>query len=225
MASNKTEIALDVMKEVGKDSPELLTRIESIIGELTVDLLSQDEGRHAGLRKRQDITISTTTAQYKLNSNFASPISPFIEVNSSGTFVREIDIVTDEEFYHRQANSDVYPAERYGRIEKLETGLEGRGFYLILGKIPDAVGYYKLFYYRDPTENDTELIRNSAILKSGARAKLKDVNPEYMVDLETYLRMRSGFQGDVPKVTRLVLRNSAKVQEHNRQMHRIGRGY
>lgn len=219
-----TEISAKLMSDLGKTTPEILDRVESLIGSYTVDLLSLHEGRHSGLRKRQDITLGTTRAEYKLNLDFNVPKSPMIEVNSSGTFVRKVDIVDDDEFFHRQANSATYPPERYGRIETLENGYDGQGDYLILGKIPDGVAYYKLFYFRKPLETDVDMIRNSTIIEFGVKGALPDLNMNWQTDQAIYFNMRKGFGPSASKLTVPMFRNSRASQKHNTQMHRIGGG-
>jgi hypothetical protein len=222
-----TEMSAKIMSDLGKTTPEIRMRVESLLGSYTVDLLSLHEGRHSKLRKRQDITLGTTRAEYKLNNDFNTPKSPMIEVNSDGVFVREVDIVDDDEFYHRQSNSTLYPGVTYGRIEQLEAnvGYDGKGSYLILGKIPDEAAFYKLFYFRLPLSTDVELIRNPTILEFGVKGSMPDVNPTFQVDQGTYFNMRAGFKADSTKLTVPMFRNSRASQRHNTQMNRIGQGY
>jgi len=212
------------MEDLGKTTPEIRARVESLISSLTVDLLSLHQGRHSDLRKRQDITLLTTRAEYKLNDDFNTPITPMIEVDSTGLYIREIDIVDDVEFYFRQGNPSVYPAETYARIEMLEDGYDGKARYLIVGKIPEETAYYRMFYFRKPTGEDVDVIRNPTILEYGVKGSLPDLNPNFQVDQGTYFNMRKGFRADTVKLTTPMIRNSRRSQKHNRTMHEIGRG-
>ncbi len=219
-----TELSAKIMEDLGKTTPRVKARVDSLIGSLTIDLLSQGEGRHSGLRKRQDITLNLTRAEYKLFLDFNTPKSPMIEVNSDGIYIRKIDIVSEDEFFERQGNMALYPRETYARIEELEDGYDGKGYYLILGKIPTEVAYYRLSYYRRAMREDVDLIRNPTILEFGVKGLMPDLNINAQTDVGTYFNMRKGFKDDSGKLTTPMFRNSRASQKHNRQMHRIGKG-
>lgn len=223
--ANKSAVVEDLMTELGKSSVLARDKITQAVGEITLDLLSQNHGRFTALEKKQTITINTTDTAYKINDDFNTVKPPAIQVNSSGAYIRHTDIVSISEYYERQADTAAYPGEYYARIEYLTNQSDGPGDYLIFGAAPDATGYMEMFYYREPRGNDTGFIKNEFILKTGCRSRLSEFNPNWETDLKIYVRMREGFRENLTrKTTQLVLRPSPRIRDHNQMMHDIGQG-
>jgi len=113
-------------------------------------------------------------------------------------------------------------------VKYLPNGDDGPGYYLVIVDEPDsseAGNIYKFFYYRTPTIDDTDLIKNTTILKTGVRAQAGAYNPNAPTDLGIYLRMKSGFVEDpLQHAHHLIVRPSRRAQRHNRLMHQRGQG-
>lgn len=226
MMATTLEIARALMQECGKTSPDVQRRFEAAIGDIVLELLGQNEGRFTSLRRRQDITLEIGKAEYKLNGDYNTAISPFIRVDIDGKFVRETDIVVDYEFYYRLAESGHYPATSFARVEKLEAGPDGRGYYLILGAAATEEGYFRLFYYREPTLNDTDIVRKPEIIKHGVRGQFPEYWPDIALKEATiFERMKSGFRESISgRTTGMTTILPKKTRNHNKMMHDIGRG-
>lgn len=221
-----SEIVADLMEEIGKMSPDVETSLMEAVGDVTVDLLSQNEGRFEGLRRRQTITIDSSKTQYKLNSDCNRVKSPCLRYNSSGEPAGRIDIVNEEEYYYRLENATQYPTNSFAKVERLEAGNDGPGYYLIFKDELTDVGTIQLFYYRYAKETDTDIIRNPEIVKTGVRSK----RPQYWPatsreEMIIYFKMRSAFkENPQAKTTRDRVLLSARRRKHNLRMHRYGRG-
>lgn len=223
--ASKTEMVELVMDELGKDSPTARSQITRAVGGVTKDLLSQNEGRFSGLSARQNLTYTTSDTQKKLNKDFNTPKPTSLIVDSDGNYAGEFYVVSENEFYRRQANSSEYPGATYGRIERLTDGAEGDGDYLIFGAAPSATQYIRFLYYRKPTADDTNVIRNEEIVRIGTYARLKRFNSDYDLHLKIYFTMRSGFRESPElRASRLAMRPSRRKEDYNKMMHDIGEG-
>jgi hypothetical protein len=214
-----------LMGDLGKDSAQARSLIDKAVGDITKDLLSQDGGRFFGLEKYQDITISTTETRYILNKDFNTIRSKAVRLSSTQVFLGDFFVVSFDDFFERQADTSVYPGQYYGRIEKLDSGPSGAGMYLIIGDVPDKTSYIRVFYFRKPTENDSDLIRNEFILETGAKSQLKSLNPDWELHLKIYFKMREGFREHIARqVNELSFKPSRRTQGHNARQYKIGRG-
>lgn len=213
-----------IMEEFGKKDADLQKRVAIAVGDVTIDLLSQNESRFRKLQKTYTITISAGTKAYILPSDFKTAQKKFIQVDSSGDFVAELEIVTERDILLRQSE-DTEVSAKSAFIEYRADGTDGPGQYLVLGAEPTATGYYKFYYYRVPTAADTDIIDNVTILKTGVKARFPVNNPLAAQDLIVYEKMRSGFiETPETHTTQMVMRPSSRVSKHNRMMHDIGRG-
>ncbi len=224
--ASKAEITQSLLTEFGKQDDAVRIQVEQWVGEVTVDLLSQNQGRFEKLLKSQTITVVDGTSAYKLNSDFNTVHPVFYQVDSSGNYVRKLSVFTKAEVFERKS-SDAYNGPRMGFVEYQGDGDDGPGFYLVLGDEPSAddAGTYVLFYYRTSTENDTEIIRNDSIIKMGVRGLAVDYNQNAPVHAATFLNMRRGFVEDPSKRSHgMAIRPSKQTQGHNHRMRRIGEG-
>lgn len=222
---SKLEIVQTLALEFGKSSPEVLAQIESKVGEITVDILSQNDCRFAGLRKWQRITVGAGTKAYKVNADLASVGRHAKIVNVNGDFLYKFTIVDEGEFIEREDKAG-YATTRYGWIEARDQGDQGPGFYLVLATDWQATGYIKMPYFRSPTENDTALIRNTSAVKDGVRQYF----PQYVGEEKAALfgRVYSGKRKSIKEspdrvATGLHVKPPRRVQAGNRLMHKIGR--
>lgn len=222
--SSMAQIVNELMEEFGKTAPEVGARISQKVGEITIDLLSQNGSRFKGLEKTTTLTINTTDTSYALPANFCTAQPTFLELDSSGEFVRELEIVSQAEFYRRKSEAR-FTEHRLCFIE-WRTETTGRLAYLVLGTAPTTATTYKFFYWREAHAGDTDLIKNPAIVKKGVRAGLSDLNPNYMADLAAYNNMRVHFRENVMRTTTsgVQLKPSLRTQRHNLLMHKIGGG-
>lgn len=222
--ASPAKIVQDLMDEFGKTAPTVRARFESIVGEITVDLLSQNEGRFKDLEKSTSLSIVTTTRQYRLPADFNTVKHTFYEVNSDGEFVAECAIVPKADV-HRRLEQGRYAGYRLAYIQELKSHADGPGKYLILAGDADEAMTFELDYYRIPLETDTSVIRNESILKRGVRSRLADMNPLVRIDLDIYERMKLGFKEDVRKhVTHLSIAPPRKAIKTNKYLHKIARG-
>ena len=213
-----------IMEEFGKKDADLQKRVAIAVGDVTIDLLSQNDSRFRKLQKTYTITISAGTKSYILPSDFKTAQKKFIQVDSSGDFVAELEIVTERDILIRQAE-DTEVSTRSAFIEYRADGDDGPGQYLVLGAEPESTGYYKFYYYRVPTAADTDIIDNVTILKTGVKAKFPVNNPLAGQDIIIYEKMKSGFiETPDTHTTQMVMRPSSRVSKHNKMMHDIGRG-
>ena len=223
MASN-AEITTELMAEFNQSSPLVRQKVERAVGEVTIDILSENDCRFERLSKVQTISILTTSKSYKLPGDFATIKGSMIQVGSTGDFVREIEIISPQEYYRRLGDAD-YPGLYYAMIETKMDGASGPGDYLTLNDEPDEAGTYKFFYFRKPQVTDTDLIIKTRAIKEGVRAMFPEYNPDAGQSLVIYEKMKSGIkESPATRVTHMALMPSKRQQEVNRKMHRIGRG-
>lgn len=220
------ELIQALAQEFGKQSPEVLRDIEQKIGEITIDILSQNDCRFAGLRKSQTVTVTAGTTSYKINADFASLGRYPTIVDSNGDFVDKFTIVDEGEFVAR-ADQGGYATKRFGRIEARDQGASGPGFYLELAEDWGETGYIKIPYYRKPTATDTELINNLACVKNGVRQFFGQFIGSEKADIaaRVYLGQRSGIKESAARTTTgLFVKPPIRTQKHNLLMHKVGRG-
>lgn len=217
------KIVSDLMNEAGKMSIEVQMKMELIVGEITVDLLSQNGSRFAGLEKSEVLTITTSDTSFILPADFRTTQPSLIEQTSAGVFVRELDVFSEREYYRRRADSG-FRQDRVCYIElKIVSG--SKRWYLTIGSSPASEKYYKFFYWREPRTNDTDLINNEAIVKEGVRSKFPELFPAFQASMGAYANMRLHFREDIQRLsTNLQFKPSLRVQRINRVMHKIGRG-
>lgn len=220
--ASKAKIVADLMGEVGKTAQAVRDRLDRFTGEVTIDILNQNDGRFRRLAKTYTITLNTSDVAYRLPADFKTPKQTFIQVDSDGDFLEERAIVSEAEFYRRKGDAD-YSGTGYGFIETRQSPTPGE--YLVLDSTPTAVGYLKLFYYRRPTENDTEIIENEAAIKEGVRARDRGLWPDAIYHLQIYENMKKGIKESAgTRTTGMVLKPNPMQVRINRLMHRIGKG-
>ncbi len=213
-----------LMREAGKTSPKVRGLIDLKVGEITLELLSQNSGRFRGLEKTQAISVVANTQQYLLNADFFTAKKSFHQVDGDGNFMARLSIVSKTELFDRKS-AKAYSGIALAYIEFLEYGPNGRGFYLHLGTDPTGTATYHLDYYREPTTADTDLIRKVTILQHGVRASL----PQYFVNAEyeaaIYIRRLQGFkESPDTHITDAVVTPNPRIAKHNQRMHDIGQG-
>jgi len=219
--SSKATIVQRLMDEFGKDSQAARQQIEQAVGEITVDLLSQNQGRFLGLEKTLSITINNTDTEYRLPADFNTAKKTFYEVNSDGDYIAECMCLSKSEVQNRMSEG-AYSGYRLAYIRRNILGASGRGDYLVIADAPDETKYFEFDYYREPTENDTDVIRNDHIVMTGARGLL----PQF-VDMDRaayqtgiYSRMRDGFREHPEKrKTKRIMLPSKRIGNHNRRMY------
>ena len=223
--SSKALLTAQLMNEFGKTSPEVRSRVESAISEIVVDLLNQNQSRFRKLNKTEDLTLTTSIKIIKLPFDYKTVDDPFIQVDSSGDFLNEVEVVSEREFYSRKGDS-AYGGTNYAHIKYMSDGASGAGEYLIFDDEPTATKYYKFFYYRFPDENDTDFIENDSIVKDGVRAKFPEFVENYNYYAGKYEGRKQYFKEDPEtRTTSMILKPSKKQQKNNRKMYKIGRGH
>lgn len=225
MASKAHLVGL-LLKESGKDSPTVQKEIEQKVGEITVELLQQNDGRFKGLLREQTITVAVGTSAYLLNPDFHTAMKTAHEVNSAGKVVRKLTVISRAEYISR-LDEGAYAGELMAYIDFLEDGPQERGYYLIFGDTPTATAIYKFPYYREPTENDADVIRKFNIVKRGVRGSLPHLFPTTaLLDAEIYLRHLEGFKERAEKfrTTAGIIVPAPRVGAFNRRMNDIGQG-
>ena len=228
--ASKAQIVDELMLRIGKSGAKVRQTLETHVGDVTVDLLNQEEGRFKALKRQTTITISTSYDHYKLPTDYGTASKTFVQVDVDDDFVRRLVIESQEAVYSRMEH-DEYSGVHVGWVDYLTTGSAARGYtgpgwYLRLPTEPDDTGYYKFFYYRAPTPEDTNLIRNTSIVKMGVMGRLPlNWNPNAPNDSATYGRMKSGFKESVQRhQPNIKIHPNARTRRHNAQMHVIGKG-
>jgi len=214
-----------LMQECGKTAPDVRLRIEQKIGEVTLEILQESEGRFKKLDRKVNISIVAGTKRYLLPSDYFTVKREFIEVNSDGDFLRRVYVVSEMEVYTRMEGESNLSVS-YCWIEFDESGAGGRGYYLNLAVEPTEASIYRFSYYRQPTESDAEVIDSFTLIKRGVRGNLPDLFPKNAeVDLQIYVG-RLGRSGEDPgqHTTETVVHPGRRAQRRNRFQHQIGRG-
>ena len=225
MASRQV-VVFEMKQEFGKDTPAALALIDQRVGDVTVDLLSQNEGRFRGLSMSATLTFSSGETSQKLPGDFNAIKETFSQVDSEGKFIAEC-MVLAKSAVHRRLVENRYAGFRLAYINRNVDPTGVPGHYLVLAAPPDEETYYEVDYYRIPTGNDTDIITNVDIVKEGVRSKSPDFVGAQMATYhnEVYLRMRQGFREEPEKVvTNIVTEPPRRVARHNQRMHRIGGG-
>lgn len=225
MASRPVIVA-DMLREFGKDTPAAMAKIDQIVGDVTIDLLSQNEGRFKKLSRSATLTFVTDQIETILPADFNSIKQTFAEVDSEGKFIAECHVLAKAAVFRRLAEGR-YAGYRLAHIEEQTDDVNGPGYYLVVADAPSETKYFSLDYYRKPTGNDTDIITNVDAIKNGIRSRVgewigKDQSSYYQ---EIYFRMRSGFAEEPEKtVTDIVTEPNRRVARHNQKMHNIGSG-
>lgn len=221
---SKAAIASEIMVEFGKSDSQTAARVEQKVGDITIDLLSQNQGRFKGLEKTQSISIESGTSEYKLNTDFNSAKEQFYEVNSSGIVVAECTLTTSREINRRIVEGETV-THRMCFIKYYDSHDSGKGVYLVLAEEPTESATYEFEYYRKPTVEDTDIIRNTEIIKLGTRAGFPEFNPKAAYELGIYERRKEGFKEEPEKYNpKMVVKPSRRTSKFNRIMRTIGGG-
>lgn len=222
--ASRASIVEGRMQAYGKSSAEARAKIDAKVGMITVDLLTQNQGRFTGLQKSQNISIVSGTRRYKLNADFNTARETFNELDSDGNPDSECRVINKAQLLKRLRQGR-YSGVRLAWIEEDKDGADGPGKYLVLGADPTESTTYEFDYYRKPTENDTELISNTYILETGVDANMPEFDPQADYKLTIYLKMRDGFRED-PELTQPNLHFTPcdRAIRHNKRMHDIGGG-
>jgi hypothetical protein len=199
--------------------------VELKVRSTVVDLLSQNEGRFAKLEVCQNLTLAPTLTRLPLPSNYNTISRKCVEVDVNGKLVKKIFVTSEADYFDRAANEETN-LENLAYVKWLPDDPDGRGWYFYLGDTSDVVRYFRFFYYRICTSDDADLINNTEIVKTGAKAKLPSINAEYQTDLTIYMSMRGGFAEHAPQTmeTDLHIEPATEVKAHNLLMNTIGGG-
>ncbi len=214
-----------LLVECGKSSQAIKQQFERKAGEIALEIIRAAGGRFNALAKTQTISILTTTTRYKLNADFNVARKSFAEYNSDDEFVRLIYVISKTGLLKRKQD-DAPSGATMCYIEFDNEAAAGRGWYLILGKAPAAATTYKFDYYRQPTEQDIDVIEDSTLMKRGIRAQFPELFTTAQVDAAIYLKRMPNFVEDPSEtMTDMVLSPSAKTRKRNRLARKIGKGY
>ncbi len=217
------QIVSEMLEEFGTTGIEISNRLTKVVGEITIDILLQNGGRFNRLEKTTTITFDTSTTAYILPVDFNTIKGHAVMVDSDGDFIKEVEVVSESEFYRRKGDTG-YSGTGYFYIEDRDSGVSP-GQYIVLNVAADAVSYLKVFYYRVPTENDTDIIKNTRIVKEGVRGSFPQFVPQALNSLTIYERMKSGIKESASdRATEIVLTPAKRVMKFNRFMHKIARG-
>jgi hypothetical protein len=223
MAST-AQIVEDILVEIGKRGTAVRRKVETAVNDTVVDMLQQNDGRFRGLAKTQTINVLADTVEYKLNADFNTAKDTFAEYDSDDEFVARVFVLTKSEIHNRLAEgAPVHRLMSY--IEFYESHTNGRGNYLILSQDPTTTHIYKFDYYREPTPEDTDIIRKTAILKHGIRGRLPDYYEQAEYESAIYLRMLQGFRESAERfVTDMIITPPARIGANNDLSHKVGSG-
>jgi hypothetical protein len=228
MASN-AQITASLMEELGKTAPALRRKISSRVGDVTLELLQQNEGRFSSLVRTQTISVTAGTKEYRIRSDYNTARKTMYEVDVNNDYVARVRIVSKAEMFNRYAE-DAHTDENMAYIQFFERGpnddsTANRGYYLVLGEEPVADVSYLFEYYRTPTTSDTDIIRKESIIKHGVRAAMPREFESAQMEATVYLRMLRGFREKPERfVTDTIMTPSKRIGDHNKRMYGISRG-
>ncbi len=222
--ATRAEITQEMMEEFGKSSPDVRVQVERVVGEITVDILSQNDCRFHRLSAKSRLTGVIGATSSKLPGDFAATKPTFREVDVDGEFVAEREICDENLFYGRMNDAD-YEGLKYSYVEYRPDGTSGPGDYLVFADAFTETTYFDFPYYRKPTPDDTDIILNIRAVKEGVRSAFPEYTAQAANSLVIYEKMKSGI-GDSPilRATHLSMEPSKRVKKHNRFMRKIGRG-
>ena len=222
--ASKSFILDALLDECGKDSPQTREQLSQKIGEITLELLSQNNGRFFGLKKVSTLSITTGATQYLLPADFHTVSSDSAEVDSTGAYVQDVHVLPKSDIRERVREEYHYDCH-YAYVEKLEDGPSGRGYYLTIAVAPTTTKTFEIEYYRRPTENDTDVITDYALIKRGVRAQFPALFETAEVDRHIYLNRLPNFAESTRRmVTDEYVLPPRRVQRRNRNMHNYGAG-
>jgi hypothetical protein len=223
MASN-SQLTQEIMDDIEKSSVQVRKKVQRLVGDITVDILSQNESRFTRLGKNYTLTYTSSDTAQRVPSDFASARPVSLIVNSDDEFVAEIEVVTENAFFQRKGDVN-YTGSIYAYIEN-RTGDQGPGEYLVLNASPSATLYIKFMYYREPLRTDTDIITNTMAVKEGVKGSLtRDTYPDSEKSMAIYLRMKPGIkESPTARSTHMAISPNPPTKRLNQRMHDIGRG-
>ena len=227
--ASRDAITEDLLIESGRQGTAARRKIDQKVGDVTLELLQQNEGRFRALEKTQTISVvvSTTLAgrQYKLDSKFNTAKDTMYEQDLvTGDFKNKITILTEAEVFERLSNAGP-TSSLMGYIKYLTSHSSGRGQYLVLSQNPTETKSYIFQYYRAPTPDDTDVIRKTSIIKHGVRGSLPEYFEDSDLELKIYFSMLGGFRESPERfVTDLIMTPPPRIALHNQKMHDISQG-
>lgn len=224
--ASQAYIVQRILDRLGKRSMEVERRVETEIESITVDLLSQNEGRFTALENEQSFTFAADDLKKILPANF-NTAGELTEVDSDGLYVAECTLTTRKQVRRDLSTSGAYVGYRKAYIDELPaSSSQSAGNYLILAAAPNETKYLLLQYFRKPTGNDTDKIRNWTLIELGVLGRMPvslwEQAQGYMV---AYEQAKLGFTEETDKTApnRVTLPNPVIVN-HNVRQHYIGRG-
>ena len=216
------QIVEEMMVEFGKKSSAVRHRVSQAVGEITIDILNQNESRFRKLERESTITLVIGTDAYRLPADLRTIRPIFIQLDTDGDFAAEWEIVSTPEFYRRKGDAE-YKGQNYAHIETRQSPIPGE--YLVFDTASTTSGTCKTFYYRRPERTDTDIIENTAAIKEGVRTRFPKFVENAEAHIIIYERMKSGIaESPETRTTGMVLKPSHRQQRLNRLMWRIGRG-
>lgn len=223
--ASKSFILDSLLNECGKDSPQVREQMSQKIGEITLELLSQNRGKFFGLKKVTTLSITADTTQFKLPADYHTISIDSCEVNvTTGAYIQDVHVLEKSDIRERIRESAHYDCH-YGYIEKLEAGPEGRGFYLTLAVASTQVRSFEIEYFRRPTENDTDVIVEYTLIQRGVRAQYPSLFKTAEVDRHIYVaRLPRFVEKRQRNVTGSYVLPPKRIQRHNKNQHRRGAG-
>lgn len=214
----------EMMDEFKSSATDVRARIERAAREVVLDILLQNDSRFRRLEKKTTLTFVANDDAEKLPADFRTMKRPFIEVDSAGKHIAEIDIVTDSEFWRRKGDEN-YVGVPYAMVETRQTPVAAE--YLVLSALPAETRYFAFGYYRKPTGDDADMVENEGLVKNGIRSRFR----EFMgmdgagVALQIYEgTKKNAIEHPGERATGLSLRPNKQQQRLNRRMHSYGRG-
>ncbi len=221
--ASKEQVVNDILQELGKSSSELRERLFQLAGEITVDLLNENDGRFHGLSGTETISIVKGVRRYRLPAKFKTPKKVFCEVDSNGEILANC-YVQQKATIRRKIGEGKILAYRLCYIDYTKE-TTGPASYLILAASPPANTIYEFEYYRKATINDASCIENESILKTGIRGRLDPhTNPNQRTDLVVYYRMKEGFREPIESMGEINTDLPGLTEERNALMNKIAKG-
>jgi len=218
--STRLQVTLELLNETGRQGQLVQEQVYTTVGDVTVDVLSQNDCRFRRLKKQTTLTFAAdSTTPVKVPADFKTISKNAHRVDAAGDFLARVEFVDETEFYERKGNS-AYGGDIYFTVEE-----RSDGEYVVINAGQTAITYIRMWYYRQPTPDDTDIITSPTIVKEGVRPRLPKLFPEHINGLPVYEAHKLHIKEHPgQRATSIAMKPNKRTQGENRLNWKVGRG-
>jgi hypothetical protein len=214
------QAVMELAQEFDVTDPGVISEIQSHVQDVTVQILSQNDGRFSVLESDEVLTITANTEDFLLPPEFNTAQDNNYIVDANSAYIADFNLVTKKEHF-RRLREGTYETSRHGFIIAKDSPTPG--LYLRLGTVWTEDGYIQLFYYRKATGWDTDLIKEPSLVKDGVRERMPNHCPSFQYAGQRYQRSLPKYrEGTETRVGQITLRPGYRTRRLNRLMHEAG---